>query len=243
MQATRFAVEGRNLEAALFYPPQVQPQSPAVFFVHGWTSRKENYARRAEALAELGYIALTFDLSGQGASPGALGDFSRQDHLADVVGAFDFLAAHEAVDQDRIGVCGVSYGAYLAAIATGYRPMPWLAMRVPALYPDEAFTTPTAELIASDRDVFKAHRGQTPQTNMALRAVSDYTGKLLVVRSGEDELIPKATTDAYVAAADSNRLTYEVMEGADHSIFREDWELAFVGILSRWFEAHGHSDS
>lgn len=237
VQSVTFDSKGRSLEAVLFPPEEPKDKNPAVFFVHGWTSQKENYFRRAEALARLGYVALAFDLSGQGRSPGKVQDFSRQDHLNDALGAFDFLASRRDVDSNGIGICGVSYGAYLAAIATGLRPMRWLAMRVPALYPDAGFRVPTAGLIDQKPDIFKSWRGQTLKTNKALHAVSRYSGQILLVQSGQDEVIPPQTIEAYVAAADPARLTHAVMPDADHAIYSERWENEFVGILSDWASA------
>jgi dipeptidyl aminopeptidase/acylaminoacyl peptidase len=61
---------------------------------------------------------------------------TRQDGLDDVLAAYDYLASQPLIDKTAIGVIGTSYGGYLAMLLTAYRPVRWLAMRVPALYPD-----------------------------------------------------------------------------------------------------------
>ncbi|KAK0357872.1 hypothetical protein LTR94_037682, partial [Friedmanniomyces endolithicus] len=73
-------------------------------------------------------------------------EVTRQNSLDDVVAAYDYLAAHPLIDAQAIGVIGTSYGGYLSALLTAERPIRWMALRVPALYPDEHWDTPKALL-------------------------------------------------------------------------------------------------
>jgi cephalosporin-C deacetylase-like acetyl esterase len=87
--------------------------------VHGQASSQESYKSGAEvASARLDAVCLTFNLSGHGKDIGDSEEYLVIEHLDDVIAAFDFLASHPAVDRTRIGVCGASYGAYLAALLT-----------------------------------------------------------------------------------------------------------------------------
>lgn len=56
--------------------------------------------------------------------------------------AYDALRGAEGVDPARIGVCGASYGGFLAALLSGLRDPKRLLIRAPALYPDDWLDLP-----------------------------------------------------------------------------------------------------
>src|SRR5918995_3631751 len=107
---------------------------PAVLFVHGWGGNQKQYLNRARAVAELGFICLTFDLRGHARSDGQRETVSREDNLRDLLAAYDVLTSQPGADATALGVVGSSYGAYLAAILTSERAVGWLALRAPALF-------------------------------------------------------------------------------------------------------------
>jgi len=111
------------IAATLFLPEQTDVTGSAVLFIHGLHSSQAGYRPRAEAVANrLGAVALTFDLSGHGASGGDRSSISIAEHLDDATAAYDRLLEGAEVDPGRIGVAGASYGAYLATLLTTRRP-------------------------------------------------------------------------------------------------------------------------
>jgi dienelactone hydrolase len=98
--------------------------------------------RSARQIAALGCVCLTFDLHGHAATSEFQAAVTREENLADVVTAYDYLAGLTNVNADAIGVVGSSYGGYLAALLTAVRPVQWLALRAAALYRDEDWTKP-----------------------------------------------------------------------------------------------------
>src|SRR5438270_12807000 len=116
MKNMYFTVDNQKLKATLFYPSVLKQQNPGVMFINGWATDESHQIQRAEAVAQKGAICLTFDLRGNGLSEGEFAAFSRADHLQDAIAAYDFLTSQEGVNKNRIGVCGVSYGGYLASI-------------------------------------------------------------------------------------------------------------------------------
>src|SRR5690606_19439932 len=111
----------------------VEPQTgvPGVLFVHGWAGSQARDRRRARALAQLGFVSLTFDLRGHGDNAERLESVTREENLDDICAAYDLLASQSQVDPGSIAVVGSSYGAYLAVLATAHRAVRWLALRVP----------------------------------------------------------------------------------------------------------------
>ncbi len=96
------------------------PPYPAVLMVHEWWGLNAEITEMADLLAEQGYVVLAPDTyRGKVATtvPGALAlrlsaDSARVN--ADMRAAFAFLASHEQVDPERIGVMGFCYGGGVA---------------------------------------------------------------------------------------------------------------------------------
>jgi uncharacterized protein len=136
----------RELAARIIAGARSTSRQRGLVFVHGLDSDQSGYRDRAlAAAAELDAVCLTFDLSGHGRSTGALDELSARDHLGDVIAVTDALVGQVAVDPNRLGVCGASYGAYLAALLRAERPVQRLLLRAPALYGDDVFDMPIAD--------------------------------------------------------------------------------------------------
>ena len=226
-------VERERIAGTLVAP---RTMVPAVLFVHGWGGSQEQYLARAREIAALGCICLTFDLRGHARTQPQHDTVSRADNLKDVLAAYDELVNHPSVDASAIAVVGSSYGGYLAAILTALRPVRWLALRVPALYPDADWELPKKELHKlSDLRAYR-RRHLRPQDNRALKACAAFKGDILIVESEHDDTVPHATIQSYVeAATHAHSLTYRVIEGADHGLAQEPAQRAYTALLVSWF--------
>lgn len=193
-----FAVEGTPYAA----------RAPGILFIHGFGSDMRGYRPRAEAAsAVLGAVCLTFDLGGHGKSTGDRDALSERDYRLDVLAAYDELVAVSGVDPERIGVCGASYGGFLAAMLVTERRVARLLLRAPA---------------------FGDHMDQAPST------LTTYSGPVLIVESGEDEVVSRTTIDAYVSAC-AGRAQRFVINGASHALTEPGWQRAFVDMIVEWF--------
>jgi uncharacterized protein len=120
-QSITFRNQSWDVAAELHLPADFDParRYPALVVAHPISSCKEQTAAiYAAQLAALGYVALTFDASTQGAS-GGLGRF-REDPAARVEDfrcAVDYLVTQDFVDADRIGVLGICGGGGYAVNA------------------------------------------------------------------------------------------------------------------------------
>ena len=236
MKKISFLVDKQKVKGTLIFPKVIKKQNPAILFIHGWTSSETGYLPRAQAVAQHGAICLTLNLRGHGKSEGNLKDFSRENHLKDVLTAYDFLAGQESVVKNKIGVCGASYGGYLSSLLSSQRKIKWLVLRAPALYRDDDFNIPTAKLIRENIKVYRQSK-ITPKDNLALKAVSKFKGNLLLIESEKDEIIPKQTIKNYCQAVNPKTIfNYKIMKNADHALTKTKWKLEFITILSKWFE-------
>jgi esterase/lipase len=192
----------------------------------------------AEQLATQGYVCLTFDMRGHGASEGNHTVSSRKDFRDDVLAAYDFLVSQEEVDANRVIVIGSSFGSYMAALLSSKRKLAGLVLRVPADYRDEGFNEPLYDQRTQwEHSEWKKQAHGSSET-AALCAVNAFRGDVLVVEAEKDEIVPAATVHSYVTATQNAKSTkHVVMKGAPHSISRfPEFQQEFKAIVIKWLE-------
>lgn len=224
-----------NLAATLIYPEKkFKGLLPALIFVHGWESNQQGNIKRAKEISKLGFICLTLDLRGHGKSDGSIEQYSRKDHLEDIKTAYEYLSNLNEVNSNETGIIGSSYGGYLSALSSNYLKFKWLVLRVPALYFDDNFNTPSAQLIKQDKNAFTTS-GLTSEKSLALKGVANFSGKILIIESEKDKVIPHKVIENYLEVVeDEQRLTYLVMKGAKHSLETEMQEKEYIDIMRMW---------
>jgi dienelactone hydrolase len=226
------AVDDQKIEGRLVAGVRA---GPAVLFVHGWGGNQRQYLNRAQAVAELGFICLTFDLRGHARSDGQRELVSREDNLRDLLAAYDALASQPGVDATGVGVVGSSYGAYLAAIMTGQRAVRWLALRAPALYNDAGWELPKRKLHEDADFCAYRRRAVTPEENRALRACAAFSGDVLIVESEQDDVVPHPVIGNYLAAFTRARsVTHRLIKDADHGLSDAAWQRTSTSFLLQW---------
>lgn len=202
--------------------------------MHGWGGSQESDLARARGIAGLGCVCLTFDLRGHAETQAEKRMVTREDNLRDLLAAYDLLAQHPGIDPSHIAVVGSSYGGYLSAILTTLRPVKWLALQVPALYRDEQWAVPKAELNREDLAAYRRSPVKAAE-NRALAACLQFQGDVLIVESEHDHLIPHSTIMSYRAAfRNSHSLTHRIIDGADHALTHEVCKQAYTSILVSW---------
>ncbi len=111
--AVMFQVNGLNIEGVVAQPDDASGSSPGVVICHpgplnGGNMDNNVVVAVAKALVEEGFSTLRFNFRGVGNSQGehSKGELEHQDALA----ALDFLKAWPAVDSERLGLAGYSFG-------------------------------------------------------------------------------------------------------------------------------------
>jgi fermentation-respiration switch protein FrsA (DUF1100 family) len=124
-QQVSFYSDGLKLAGVLWVPDDVQPgeRRAGVVLVLGFGGVKEyTVPDVAQALMQAGYVALTFDYRGFGESEGPKWRLIPAEQIRDIRHATTFLANQAAVDPERLGIYGVSFGGGNATLAAGTDP-------------------------------------------------------------------------------------------------------------------------
>jgi uncharacterized protein len=112
-QPVTFYSEGCKLSGDLYPPEGLRPKErrAGVVLCHGYTGVKDLYLPdNARVLNDAGYVVLTFDYKGWGASEGPRSRLAPYSRVADVQAALTFLGLQTNVDPERLGLYGTSYG-------------------------------------------------------------------------------------------------------------------------------------
>src|SRR5215217_1884816 len=123
--------DGLSIAAHVHWPAR-DDRAPGLILCHGFGSCKENHAAFAAQAGTRGWVVLSLDFRGHGASEGCTD--SRT--INDVGAALGWLRGQAGVDPGRIAVRGTSMGGYFAIHAA--RQWPALAACVALNPPDEA---------------------------------------------------------------------------------------------------------
>jgi dienelactone hydrolase len=117
-----FPVEFQNQDVKLvgsLLLPRIDGLVPAVVFVHGaGRQTREDYREVGEHFAGQGIAALIYDKRGVGGSGGEYESREPYENLVnDALAAVAHLKQRPGIDSSRIGMWGLSQGAYIAAAA------------------------------------------------------------------------------------------------------------------------------
>ena len=181
MSVARQDVSFESLGAALrgwLYPSGATVPGPAVVMAHGLSAVKEMFLDDyAAVFADAGFTTLVYDHFGFGASDGE----PRQSPSAGVQlqgyrDALAWLAGHELVDRDRIGLWGSSYsGGHVIVLAAEELPIACAVAQVPHLGPGGP-ELPSGALSALVRALEAGESGGADATFPAVSATADGEG-------------------------------------------------------------------
>lgn len=117
-EEVRYDAGGATLEGYIAYPKNAE-NAPGVLVVHEWWGHTEYVRKRAEMLAELGYVAFALDMYGEGRvaeHPKEANAFmtevisNAEVARARFTEALDVLRSHHASDPDKTAAIGYCFG-------------------------------------------------------------------------------------------------------------------------------------
>ncbi|MDA0710618.1 MAG: CocE/NonD family hydrolase [bacterium] len=139
--------DGVKLDAATFTPDGPAPAGgwPAIVLVHGHgdTNDKSTLFPRARHYADLGYLAMSYSVRGQGRSEGLVFHMGPRE-LFDLQDVISWTLAECPVHPDKLAVVGSSQGGWHAYMAAAHHPQ---------------VATVIAENIFTCYDAFAVHNG------------------------------------------------------------------------------------
>ncbi|OGH52533.1 MAG: hypothetical protein A2423_00140 [Candidatus Levybacteria bacterium RIFOXYC1_FULL_40_10] len=222
-----FKVGDETLRGSLFVPSGKGP-FPGVVFFHGSGGIGEMYFEAAESLAERGIVGFAFNYRGAGVSEGIFEEQTLKMGIADAETAFKFFIAQPEIHEKRIGICGASFGGYIAALISNLSNVKSLILVGPAAYLSTDLNRQRDDAGDSVKDFTKSN---------SFDEIEKFKGKLLVMTSEFDEVIPPEVIEGYLKRAKSaTRVEQFVLKGAEHRIsINPQARRAFIKKTTDWF--------
>ena len=244
-----FENEGEKLYGMLHIPDEVD-RAPVVALFHGLRGTRIEphriFVKMARELVAHGVAALRFDFRGSGESEGNLVDMTVEGEISDALKALDFLQAQPELDPDRIGVLGLSLGGLVAACVAGRDARVkslalWAALSLVGevnLLTQEYHQQQLAEQGFIDREGNLMGAGfleELPQMR-PIEEVAHYQGPALIIHGTKDEAQRVQNALAYQKAI-PGRAELRIIEGANHTFDRHEWEREVIEVTRNWFVA------
>jgi len=117
-----FTNKGQQIIGMLHLPDKLKPgeKTPAITMFHGFTGNKSEshrfFVHVARALCRNGFTVLRFDFRGSGDSDGEFEDMTVPGELSDAEASLSYLSSLSFVDENRLGIIGLSMGGRVAAV-------------------------------------------------------------------------------------------------------------------------------
>lgn len=161
-----------------------------------------------EYLAQNGISSLAFDTRGVGLSEGEYADSTLNNRLIDAETAYQKLSEKIETDAKRLAIIGVSMGGHVVARLVDKHPE-WFGTMIlvnPAAYGIDAEDKRLQPDTAFSEAIRRPHSWED---SLAFFGVRRFAGRILLVKSENDNVVPSEVTSKYKEAAEGR--LFEVM--------------------------------
>ena len=235
---------------ALPRSPQPAAGYPAVIWVHGGpvSQARPNFRPDMQMLLAQGFAVLLPNVrgsSGYGRAYTESDDVERRlDSVTDLAHGRHWLAAHPAIDAERIGIMGQSYGGFMVMSAITEYPELWRA--AVNFYGIADFVTMLAGTGAWRRSHRAAEYGD-PERDAALFArispihrVDRIAAPVLIAHGTRDPRVPIGESEQFVTALQERqkKVTYVTFDYAGHGFIRPDDKRRIYRAVADFFATH-----
>jgi dipeptidyl aminopeptidase/acylaminoacyl peptidase len=244
--------DGASIPGWFALPRAPRPPSgyPAIVWVHGGPvgQTRPNFRPDIQMLLAQGFAVLMPNVrgsSGYGSAYARSDDVERRlDSVADLAHGRHWLAAHPAIDGERIGIMGQSYGGFMVMSAITEYPELWRA--AVNYYGIADFATLLAGTGSWRRNHRAAEYGD-PERDTALFArispihrVDRITAPVLIAHGERDPRVPIGESEQFVKALEERqkKVTYVTFDYAGHGFIRPDDRRRIYRAVANFFTAH-----
>lgn len=227
-----FIVDNTILRGSIFTPKGKGP-FPAVIFFHGSGSKGLKFFEAGKKLSENGILSFAFNFRGCGVSDGDYLLQTYEDAFLDAKSAFELLLCQN-IDPDRIGVVGGSFGGFIASILLPQTLIKSLVLLNPSAH-DSDFSE-KIDMGGLDNEVKYFSNTLNWEGSKSFENIQNFNGKLLIIKSQNDENVPHKVLDKYFQKA-INTTKKEMVQiaNADHRLSKDVWKDEFFSIIRDWF--------
>ncbi|MBA5851503.1 alpha/beta hydrolase [Clostridium sp. cel8] len=241
---------GLTLRGMMHVPDNMKNKISMVCMFHGFTGNKAEkhfiFVKLSRMLEKIGIGSVRFDFSGSGESDGEFVDMTILTELQEAKDILNYVKGLEFVDNNNIGVLGLSMGGAVSSILAGdcKESVKALCLWAPAGNMGEIVknfeTDKNVDTIQNKGfldiggfcvgiDFVKALNGLD-----IFNRSSVYDKNVLLIHGNLDETVPFKTSERYLDIYGENAFLHPI-EGSDHTFNRKDWEDEVLDCTSEFF--------
>jgi dipeptidyl aminopeptidase/acylaminoacyl peptidase len=247
-EAIRYAsLDGLEIPAFIYHPHQ--SNGAAIVHPHGGPTAQYTleWDIWAQYMAAKGYTILAPNFRG---STGYGSSFERAnfgvwgvEDTRDCLAAADWLANLTAIDPERIGILGASYGGYLTICSLAFDPKNRFACGV-TKYGDCNLLTSWADCDNSGREDLYKMMGHPSENRAGYKAgspvwqVSDIQAPLLILHGLSDPYVPPSQSEELVEALrrEGKIFEYKTYPDEGHGFMKRKNQLDFYERMERFLD-------
>ncbi len=250
--AIELEVRGKILRG-MYHRPEEGDTFPTLIMFHGFTGHKlephRMFVKFSRMLSERGIAVVRFDFPGSGESDGDFEEMTFSGEVEEAQAILGYTRSLSATDISRIGLLGLSMGGAVASVVAGRNPSD---IKTLVLWSAASIDVMRAVYMAKEVDgaAFQDERGCYDIGGLWLnpdfyddlnhwdtyRDVEKFQGKALIVQGSKDETVPVAIAHGYHKVL-GERAELVVIQNADHTYNRHDWEKTLFQETSRFLGA------
>ena len=239
--------DGTRIPGWLALPRRGKPPYPAVVWVHGGPvgQTRPNFRPDIQMLLAQGFAVLMPNVrgsSGYGRAYTESDDVEKRLHsVTDLAHGRHWLSAHPAIDAERIGIMGQSYGGFMVMSAITEHPDLWRA--AVNYYGIADFVT----LLEGTGSWRRNHRAAEYGDDTELFArispihrIDRVQAPLLVAHGTRDPRVPFGESEQIVTALQERqkKVSFETFDYAGHGFIRPDDRRRIYAAVADFFRQH-----
>lgn len=189
-----YATDSVNMQGYIAYDSKVEGKRPGLLIIHEWWGHTDYVRKRADMLAELGYVGFAIDMYGDGKKADHPDDAKKYMQMvmqnmdgakARFEEAYKQLASNPHVDPDKISAIGYCFGGAVAlSMANAGEPLDGIA-------------------------IFHS------SVQVAIPPTDKIQAKILVQNGADDPMVTAESVIAFKQQMDSLNVDYEYIEYAE----------------------------
>lgn len=246
-KAVEIVNRGRTLRGMLHVPNGLCGKIPGIAMYHGYTGNKMEshfiFVKLSRALERAGIASVRFDFACSGESDGDFKDMTPETELSDAKAILDYLRNIECIDLDRIGICGLSMGGYIAGITAGDNAgmVKALCMWAPAGNIKYIFKDGLDNCLKTGDGLVDIGALELNRKAYEIASRIDhigrtkaYKGKTCIIHGTSDTSVPSKFVEEY--RDNMKNVEFHNIDGADHTFTAIRWENEVIDITSEFFK-------